>query len=176
MFHMRVRKLSEVAAGLLYREHNSQTNIQLPNRVAVHSVNIVHGDLTGVRMLKRYQLSCLLVIYQSNILIDANGMALLTDFGLSNVTAGAFGSYITSSIGGSVRWAPPEQFRLSRDYRISTVTTYGDIYSYGSVILQVRPTIGDEDTHALANHLSHCPDIVRESTLSSPETRRRGLA
>jgi serine/threonine protein kinase len=103
-------------------------------------------------------------------------VAFLTDFGLSNVTAGAFGSYITSYIGGSVRWAPPEQFRLSRDYRISTLTTHGDIYSYGSVILQVRTTMVDKDTHALANHLSHIPDVVRKSALSSPEKRRRGLA
>jgi serine/threonine protein kinase len=76
---------------------------------------------------------------QSNILLDDEGKALLSDFGLSNVVVGARGPlYITSSIGGSVRWAAPENFSISEGDRVSTVTTHGDIYSYGSVMLQVR--------------------------------------
>jgi hypothetical protein len=43
-----------------------------------------------------------------------------------------------SPFGGSVRWAAPEHFRISDGNRVSTVTVYGDIYSYGSVMLQVR--------------------------------------
>jgi serine/threonine protein kinase len=77
--------------------------------------------------------------FQSNILLDDEGKALLSDFGLSNVVVDAFGPlYVTSSIGGSVRWAAPEHFHISYGNRISTVTTHGDIYSYGSVMLQVR--------------------------------------
>ena len=78
-------------------------------------------------------------MFQSNILFDDEGKALLADFGLSNIVVEPFGpSYVTSSIGGSVRWAAPEHFRISDGDRISTVTTHGDIYSYGSVMLQVR--------------------------------------
>jgi serine/threonine protein kinase len=76
--------------------------------------------------------------FQSNILLDEDGKAVLSDFGLSNVVVDACGpSYVTSSIGGSVRWAAPEHFRISDGDRISTVTTHSDIYSYGSVVLQV---------------------------------------
>ena len=67
------------------------------------------------------------------------GKALLSDFGLSNVVIDASGpSYVTSSIGGSVRWAAPEHFHISDGNHVSTVTTHGDIYSYGSVMLQVH--------------------------------------
>jgi serine/threonine protein kinase len=87
----------------------------------LHSFDVVHGDLTG-----------------SNILIDSDGKAFLADFGLSNVVAETCGPlYVTSSIGGSVRWAAPEHFRISEGSHISTVTKYSDIYSYGSVTLQV---------------------------------------
>jgi serine/threonine protein kinase len=78
-----------------------------------------------------------LVCFQSNVLIDGNNKAVVADFGLSNIVIDG-PSYVTSSIGGSVRWAAPEHFRLLEDSCVSTVTTYGDIYSYGSVMLQVR--------------------------------------
>jgi len=99
-----------------------------------------------VRILRQYSSSCLSVSFKSNVLIDGDGKALLADFGLSNVVAETYRLYVTSSIGGSVRWAAPEHFRLSRDHHVSTVTTHSDIYSYGSVILQVRTiAITDED-------------------------------
>jgi serine/threonine protein kinase len=76
---------------------------------------------------------------KSNVLLDSDGKAFLADFGLSNIIAEAYGpSYITSSIGGSIRWAAPEYFRISGGSSVSTVTTHGDVYSYGSVMLQVR--------------------------------------
>jgi serine/threonine protein kinase len=79
------------------------------------------------------------LLLKSNVLINDKGSAFLADFGLSNVVAETRGpSYVTSSIGGSVRWAAPEHFRISEGSNVSTVTTYGDIYSYGSVMLQVR--------------------------------------
>ena len=43
---------------------------------------------------------------KSNVLLDSEGKAYLADFGLSNIVAEACGpSYVTSSIGGSIRWA-----------------------------------------------------------------------
>ena len=79
------------------------------------------------------------LLLKSNVLINDKGSAFLADFGLSNVVAETRGpSYVTSSIVGSVRWAAPEHFRISEGSNVSTVTTYGDIYSYGSVMLQVR--------------------------------------
>jgi serine/threonine protein kinase len=97
----------------------------------------VHGDLTGVGIILRtFDSYTHWSYFQSNILIDGDGKAFLADFGWSNIIVDG-PSYVTSSIGGSVRWAAPEHFRLSEGSHASTVTTYSDIYSYGSVMLQV---------------------------------------
>jgi serine/threonine protein kinase len=112
---------------------------QMLKCAAVHSFDVVHGDLTGVRILRPFYSHAHCYCSKSNILIDSDGKAFLADFGLSNVVAETHGPlYVTSSIGGSVRWAAPEHFRLSEGSHVSTVTTRGDIYSYGSVTLQVR--------------------------------------
>jgi serine/threonine protein kinase len=100
---------------------------------------VVHGDLSGVRTLRSFYFHAYQLLFQSNVLLDSDGKAFLADFGLSNIIAEACGpSYVTSSIGGSIRWAAPEYFRISAGSSVSTVTTHGDIYSYGSVMLQVR--------------------------------------
>jgi serine/threonine protein kinase len=114
--------------------------MRLLKRFAVHSRHVVHGDLTGVRTpMPIYSCTHRLLFFKSNILLDGDEKACLADFGLSNVVAEACGPlYVTSSIGGSVRWAAPEYFRISEGSSVSTVTTHGDIYSYGSVMLQVR--------------------------------------
>ncbi|KAF5345020.1 hypothetical protein D9758_010424 [Tetrapyrgos nigripes] len=86
----------------------------------LHSQKIVHGDLRG-----------------SNILINGNWQACLTDFGLTvfnDATAATF----TSRREGSVRWmAPelhvPEHFGLDR-FRLTFET---DIYAFGCVCLEL---------------------------------------
>ncbi|KAL0950321.1 hypothetical protein HGRIS_010295 [Hohenbuehelia grisea] len=88
----------------------------------LHSFSVVHGDLTGC-----------------NVLVDEAGDACLSDFGLSTVMLDIQGSSsYTSSIGGNVRFAAPENYRLdetSDDY-LPTITRYSDIYSFGSIMLQ----------------------------------------
>lgn len=46
-------------------------------------------------------------------------------------------SYFTSSIGGAVRWSAPELYRVYEDHIFPVVTVECDIYSFGSVTLQV---------------------------------------
>lgn len=74
---------------------------------------------------------------QSNILISGEGKACLSDFGFSTLLAEFQGtSYFTSLIGGAVRWAAPEMYRIENDH-IAPANTLSDIYSFGSVMLQV---------------------------------------
>ncbi|EGO24680.1 hypothetical protein SERLADRAFT_438301 [Serpula lacrymans var. lacrymans S7.9] len=87
----------------------------------LHSSGVIHGDLSG-----------------SNILFDHRHKPRLSDFGLSNIMLELEGtSYLTSSVGGAVRWAAPELFKISEDDNVPKATTESDIYSLGSVALQV---------------------------------------
>jgi len=86
----------------------------------LHLCSVIHGDLTG-----------------SNILIDAGGKAQLSDFGLSKIMADFTNSiYFTSTVGGSVRWAALELHRGDAEGP-PTLTFECDIYSFGSIVLQV---------------------------------------
>ncbi|KAG7442683.1 uncharacterized protein BT62DRAFT_935709 [Guyanagaster necrorhizus] len=91
----------------------------------LHSFNIVHGDLTG-----------------SNVLINDQGKALLGDFGLSSIVAEFDGtSCMTSGVSGAVRWADASLFKIllgdDEDDRVTSLTTMSDIYSFGSVTLEI---------------------------------------
>lgn len=98
----RFKLLCDVATGLHY----------------LHSLDIIHGDLTG-----------------ANILISKNGVACLSDFGLSTIIAEFQGtSYYTSSIHGNIRWTAPELYRIDA---VPSVTFFSDVYSFGSVMHQV---------------------------------------
>ncbi|KAL0946368.1 hypothetical protein HGRIS_012599 [Hohenbuehelia grisea] len=99
-----------------------QTKFQVMHDVAsglhyLHSLSIVHGDLTG-----------------SNVLISEDGTACLSDFGSSTILADQDSSYYTSCTHGNPRWSAPEIYRTDG---LPAITTYSDIYSFGSIMLQV---------------------------------------
>jgi serine/threonine protein kinase len=82
---------------------------------------VIHGDLTG-----------------SNVLIDSNHTARLTDFGLSAFNEDcndAATSHSLGMAGGAIRWQATELL----DYQdFPNRTSASDIYSFGSLMLQVR--------------------------------------
>ncbi|KAH9475505.1 Serine/threonine/tyrosine-protein kinase HT1 [Psilocybe cubensis] len=83
----------------------------------LHSQSVIHGDLTT-----------------GNILMDED-RAHLSDFGLSNAMAEVrHNSFISSTVGGSPRWAAPELLHFG--LAVPDVTKYCDIYSLGGVMLQ----------------------------------------
>ncbi|KIM73779.1 hypothetical protein PILCRDRAFT_828831 [Piloderma croceum F 1598] len=87
----------------------------------LHLCSVVHGDLSG-----------------SNVLIDDGGRARVADFGMSKIAAEFQGtSYFTSSIGGAIRWAAPELYCIYEDHTSPVATAASDVYSYGSLTLQV---------------------------------------
>jgi serine/threonine protein kinase len=87
----------------------------------LHSFPVIHGDLTG-----------------SNVLINTEGVACLVDFGLSTVIGGLEGGSSIAPLShrpGAIRWTAPE---LLEDLEISySPTPKSDIYSFGSVMLQI---------------------------------------
>ncbi|KIK78075.1 hypothetical protein PAXRUDRAFT_834737 [Paxillus rubicundulus Ve08.2h10] len=83
----------------------------------IHSEHVVHGDLTG-----------------SNVLINAHGRPLISDFGLSSITEGYnMTSYFKSHKPGSIRWVAPELLGEVEPPLKPSVES--DIHSYGCVML-----------------------------------------
>ena len=85
------------------------------------------------------------------MLIDTNGRACITDFGLSMVLDEIGSTLGTSSAGkwrATLRWAAPELLDLTDDANTGP-TIPSDIYSFGGTMLQVR---GVEFRIALHTH------------------------
>ncbi|KAG1723633.1 kinase-like domain-containing protein, partial [Suillus lakei] len=73
-----------------------------------------------------------------NVLVGSNRTAYLADFGLSGtLTKLPSMTYLAkmSCHPGAVRWAAPEL--LSGEESVSAATTRSDMYSFGSIMLQV---------------------------------------
>ena len=64
-------------------------------------------------------------------MVDRNGHACLTDFGLASITCGINSTPITQVEGYSLRWAAPEVLKGGR------VTPEADIFSFGMVVIEV---------------------------------------
>lgn len=105
-------KLSDIADGLCY----------------LHSCNVVHGNLKGVRSRSDSRLTTALISnhWQSNILIDDSGHARITDFGLASVTQSIPHQHVHTT-----RWVAPEV--LSEGPR----SKEADIFSLAMVMIEV---------------------------------------
>jgi serine/threonine protein kinase len=110
-------QLSDIAKGLRY----------------LHSSNVIHGDLKGVRGCLKSRPTAILTPDQLDILVDAAGHARVTDFGLAIVTRN-----LDSARGGSdprgyaARWAAPEVLNDG------TCGKEADIFSFAMVMIEVR--------------------------------------
>ena len=111
------RQLSDVASGLCY----------------LHSRDVVHGDLRGVRGYPRSRFVAVLIFGQSNILVDADGHARITDFRLAAVGSEAAPEQTSSDQRvGSQQWSAPEV--LEGD----PTSKETDIFSLAMVMIEVR--------------------------------------
>lgn len=66
----------------------------------------------------------------SNVLLDKNGRARVTDFGLARVI-NAGGSHVSTLVAGTVGYVAPEYGQLMQ------ATTKGDVYSYGVLVMEL---------------------------------------
>lgn len=109
-------------------------------RLTVHKSSVVHGDLTGVRFKNSLPLPYANTHSQSNVLITAAGTPRLADFGLSKIMAEFEGTSYMTGTGGAVRWAAFELYHMygeDEEPHPALISTKSDIYSFGSIILQV---------------------------------------
>jgi len=116
-------------------------------RTLVHTNNIYHGDLTGVCTSSWPGILLTISLRQSNVLIDHNGDALVSDYGLASIMAEFnYTAYFRSCRPNALRWTDPDLLiALAQHDRRHSPALHGehedrryDIYSLGGIILQVR--------------------------------------
>ncbi|KAF9512258.1 hypothetical protein BS47DRAFT_1345645 [Hydnum rufescens UP504] len=139
----------------VYARKNADKNVDfsiLPEGlIYLHSQSppIIHGGLKA-----------------SNILIDADGTARITDFALASIAA----DVQTGSRPPPMRWSAPEVLE-GDNHEVSS-----DMYSYACVILEI---ITDADPFSKYNHLYRLHRLIREGLRPEfPQSElawRRGL-
>lgn len=106
-----------------------------------HEDKLVHGDLRAVRCRDPFidpQNDSTDWPTQKNVLVKG-GNAYLTDFGITDIVDGVHG--FTTEPHGNVRWMAHERLVDEADkgeLPLAAKTTYSDIYSLGSLILEVK--------------------------------------
>ncbi|KAI6012043.1 kinase-like domain-containing protein [Pisolithus marmoratus] len=103
----RLHLLQRIAEGLHY----------------LHSQGILHGDLNG-----------------GNILLDTQGSPYIVDYGLLPlILEFRISPYLSTPVGRAVRWVAPDIFHTppDGDGTNANFTFEGDVYSFGSLMLQV---------------------------------------
>lgn len=110
-------QISDVARGLCY----------------LHSCNVIHGNLKGVRSDYKSRLTTALTFGQPNVLVDAADKARITDFCLAAVTTDVESQLSTSLIQNhTLRWTAPEILNGGKHSREA------DIFSFAMVVIEVR--------------------------------------
>ncbi|KAF9230853.1 kinase-like domain-containing protein, partial [Melanogaster broomeanus] len=103
-----------------YLAENPELSESARFHLVMHSFPVVHGDLSS-----------------GNVLVDSDGRACLSDFGLSSILGGLHGgsSFVRSTCRpGAIRWAAPE---LVWDPDTVKASTASDVFSFGCVMLQI---------------------------------------
>ena len=99
----------------------------------LHSRNVIHGDLKGVRSFLKSRFTSVLTPDQVNVLVDDSGHARIADFGLATVTQNLDSMWsISIQRGHSARWTAPEVLTGGR------YSKEADIFAFAMVVIEVR--------------------------------------
>ncbi|KIP07947.1 hypothetical protein PHLGIDRAFT_40784, partial [Phlebiopsis gigantea 11061_1 CR5-6] len=102
-------------------QYASQPMVDIAQGMAyLHSEGLAHGDLRG-----------------ANILVDDDGNARLTDFGLAVFVHGHSKNYASMRT-GSLQWEAPEMINASGEAMTTRPTFATDVYSFSHVCIEVR--------------------------------------
>lgn len=116
---------------------NAYSNYQLSNATEglhyLHSCNVIHGDLKGVRS-SILRIAVTLTLGQPNILVDSTGRVRLADFGLAAVTQNPNSVQLASlQHGYTPGWSAPEILKEE-----GGCSKKADVFSFAMVMIEVR--------------------------------------
>lgn len=77
------------------------------------------------------------MVSKPNILIDGNGHARVSDFGLASIAYGKYSSGTRSDKGRTVRWTAPEVL-----FGTVAASKQADTFAFGMVVVEVRTIFG----------------------------------
>ena len=108
----------------------------------LHSLEIVHGDLKGVRLVPLSGTRPQLVAshhlsFQDNTLVDKSGCARLNDFGFSGIASLNCTETSAAGFKGSHRWMAPELIRTVDEGSSGLSTNASDVFALGMVTFEV---------------------------------------
>ena len=117
----------------------------------LHQLNIPHGELKGVRMSPptdncrlgfpfNPRFIVLTPLPQANVVVDQNGRARLTEYGLAPISSDpGFTAFATYECLGNSRWSAPELMKPSHKGKVTTVreSKAADIFSFGMLAVEV---------------------------------------
>jgi serine/threonine-protein kinase len=106
-------------------------------------------------------------IKPSNIMIDEEGNAFLTDFGIARITIGSHELTQTGFAVGTPGYMAPEQ-----GLGLDTVDTRADIYSLAVMMFEMLAVTALHRRSAMAIILKHLQDPFPPSAASGPICRR----
>lgn len=99
----------------------------------LHSCNVIHGDLKGVRGYSESWFITVLIPGQQNILVDGSDNALIADFGVATVTRNLHSvSSASGQHGHSARWTAPEILNGG------PYSKEADVFAFAMVMIEVR--------------------------------------
>ena len=120
----------------------------------LHSNDVVHGDLKGVRHIDQAVFDGLTDISQENILFDSTGVARIADFGISSITFDPKSNNASTAWRGySLRWAAPEILTAPLQSELRRPTKMADAYAFGMVVMEVGAGLVDVSTDLASYNL-----------------------
>ena len=109
-------QLSDVASGLYY----------------LHSRDVIHGDLKGVCYFSEFRFIAVLILGQSNVLVDADGHARITAFRPAAIAEDVDSEQtILDQRAGGNQWSAPEVLEGG------AASKEADIFSLAMVMIEV---------------------------------------